>query len=225
MFGAVHTLPEQSFMFRDSYRPLCTVLYREEMRLTADADPARWAPVTDTSGRNGRRLRKAATRAMLAQVVADGTASPRATRLSAWLISRTAPTLIRRADGRVLVWIWKDNPEALTVLASTQPITPQARAARAMLPMEYDDTEEFRSPYLGVGEKLVLPHPPQPHTPPGVSYRWETFTHFVTLQAVYPDPERFGIAMDALDDLARTLRTLDDVPLGDDATVLRIDPA
>ena len=33
------------------------------------------------------------------------------------------------------------------------------RIARASMPMDYDDTESFRSRGLGVGEKLVVPMP------------------------------------------------------------------
>ena len=67
--------------------------------------------------------------------------------------------LLRRADGRVLVWVWKDDPELVVALAQVQQATPQLRTARAMMPMEYDDTEDFRSPFLGLGEKLAAPLP------------------------------------------------------------------
>ncbi len=75
----------------------------------------------------------------------------------AWILSQAAPLLMRRAAGRVLVWVWKSDPELLVVMAQLQEATPQLRTARAMMPMEYDDTESFRNPHLGVGEKLAMP--------------------------------------------------------------------
>ena len=99
---------------------------------------------------------------------------------------------MRQAAGRVLVWVWKADAELVVVMAQVQEATPQLRTARAMMPMEYDDTESFRSPYLGVGEKLAMPLPPDPRTPPFATYTWDTGTHFVTVTAVCSDRERFG---------------------------------
>ena len=75
----------------------------------------------------------------------------------AWAMSQATPFLMRKAAGRVLVWVWKADPELLVVMAQVQEATAQLRAARAKMPMEYDDTETFRGTYLGVGEKLAMP--------------------------------------------------------------------
>ena len=104
----------------------------------------------------------------------------------AWGMSQAAPFLMRRAAGRVLVWVWKADPELVVVMAQVQEATPQLRAARAMMPMEYDDSEEFRNPYLGVGEKLAMPLPRDLRTPPFATYTWDTGTHFVSVTAVCP---------------------------------------
>ncbi len=132
---------------------------------------------------------------------------------------------MRRAGGRVLVWVWKSDPELLVVMAQLQEATSQLRAARAMMPMEYDDTESFRNPHLGVGEKLAMPLPTDPKTPPFATYTWDTGSHFVTVTAVCADRERFGTVIGAVDDIARTLRVVDDLRVGEAPTVLRIDPA
>ena len=143
---------------------------------------------------------------------------------AAWMMSQAAPLLMRKADGRVLVWVWKDDPSLLVAMAQIQELTPQLRTARAMMPMEYDDTETFRNPHLGVGEKLAMPLPPEPRTPPFATYTWDTGTHLVTLTAVCGDRERFGTVIGAVDDVARTLRVVDDVALGESPEVLRIEP-
>ncbi|BDV32187.1 hypothetical protein [Microbacterium terricola] len=192
-------------------------------RLHADADPTLWVPVTGSLGWRGRRHRKAAIRMLLAQ--AGGGSGGRAGGVTAWAMSQAAPLLMRRADGRVLVWVWKDAPDLLVVMANVQELTPQLRTARAMMPMEYDDTETFRSPYLGIGEKLAMPLPPGPATPPFATYTWDTGTHLVSVTAVCADRERFGTVIGAVDDLARTLRFADDLAIGESAEVLRIDPA
>ena len=149
---------------------------------------------------------------------------------AAWAMSQAAPALLRKADGRVLVWVWKGDPERVVALAQVQQATPQLRTARAMMPMEYDDTEDFRSAYLGAGEKLAVPFPQRtradaPPPPPTVTYTWDTGTAFVTLTAIGGDRESFGTADAALDDLARSLRLVDDVPLAGGGDVLRLDPA
>lgn len=145
--------------------------------------------------------------------------------VAAWAMSQAAPFLMRRADGRVLLWTWKDDPGLVVAMATAQELTPQLRAARASLPMEYDDTEDFRSPALGPGERLVVPVPPGPRSPSFATYTWDAGTHLVTLTAVSGDRERFGTVIGALDDLARSIRIADDLTLGESPGVLRIDPS
>lgn len=194
--------------------------------LQADAPADRWVPVTGSLGFRGRRHRKAAIRMLLSQANrATGATERPGGGMFAWVVSQAAPLLMRRAAGRVLVWVWKTEPDLLVVMAQLQEITPQLRAARAMMPMEYDDTESFRSPYLGVGEKLAMPLPSDPRTPPFATYTWDTGAHFVTVTAVCGDRERFGTVIAAVDDLARTVRVVDEMRVGESATVLRLDPA
>ncbi|MFV4912376.1 hypothetical protein PFZ49_02135 [Microbacterium lacticum] len=201
------------------------------MRLQADADPAIWVPVTGSFGLRGRRHRKRAIGMLLTQAsAAMGAAGRPGGGFAAWAMSQAAPALLRKADGRVLVWVWKGDPERVVALAQVQQATPQLRTARAMMPMEYDDTEDFRSAYLGAGEKIAVPFPQRtradaPPPPPTVTYTWDTGTAFVTLTAIGGDRESFGTADAALDDLARSLRLVDDVPLAGGGDVLRLDPA
>lgn len=201
------------------------------MRLQADADPAIWVPVTGSFGLRGRRHRKRAIGMLLTQAsAAMGAAARPGGGFAAWAMSQAAPALLRKADGRVLVWVWKGDPERVVALAQVQQATPRLRTARAMMPMEYDDTEDFRSAYLGAGEKLAVPFPQRtradaPPPPPTVTYTWDTGTAFVTLTAIGGDRESFGTADAALDDLARSLRLVDDVPLAGGGDVLRLDPA
>lgn len=194
-------------------------------RLQADADPNLWVPVTESLGFKGRRHRKAAIRMLLSQAnTAMGTTERPGSGVAAWAMSQAAPLLMRKAAGRVLVWVWKADAELVVVMAQIQEATPQLRTARAMMPMEYDDTSDFRSAYLGTGEKLEMPLPADPRTPPFATYTWDTGTHLVTVTAVCPDRERFGTVIGSVDDLARTLRVVDDLELGESATVLRIEP-
>lgn len=196
------------------------------MRLAADADPERWIPVTGSLGFRGRRHRKAAIGMLLGQFSGAVGATPRpGSAFGAWALSQAAPFLMRKADGRVLVWTWKAEPELIVAMASAQELTPQLRTARAMMPMEYDDTEEFRNPYLGAGEKLVVPLPAEQGAPPFATYTWDTGTHLITLQAVCADRERFGTVIAAVDEIARTLRTVDDLSVGESGPVLRLPPA
>ncbi|MFB8146373.1 hypothetical protein ACFC1W_06485 [Microbacterium sp. NPDC056003] len=193
-------------------------------RLQADADPTLWVPVTESLGFRGRRHRKAAIRMLLSQAnTAVGAARP-GSGVAAWAMSQAAPFLMRRAAGRVLVWVWKADPELVVTMAQVQEATPQLRTARAMMPMEYDDTESFRSSHLGVGEKLEMPLPSDPRTPPFATYTWDTGTHFVTVTAVCSDRERFGTVIGSVDDLARTVRVVDDLAVGEAPGVLRIEP-
>lgn len=195
-------------------------------RLQADADPERWVPVTGSLGFRGRRHRKAAIRMLLTQANrAAGAAERPGSRFAAWAMSQATPLLMRRADGRVLVWVWKSDPDLLVAMAQVQEATPQLRTARAMMPMEYDDTEEFRNPSLGTGEKLAMDLPADPRTPPFATYTWDTGTHFVTLTAVCSDRERVRTVLPAVDEIARTLRVVDDLSVGEAPSVLRIDPS
>ncbi|GAA5195919.1 hypothetical protein [Microbacterium jejuense] len=194
-------------------------------RLQADADPNLWVPVTESLGFRGRRHRKAAIRMLLTQAGGAAGAEPRpGSGVAAWAMSQAAPFLMRRAAGRVLVWVFKSDPELVVVMAQVQQANNDLRAARAMMPMEYDDTESFRNPYLGVGEKLEMALPADQRTPPFATYTWDTGTHFVTVTAVCSDRERFGTVIGGVDDIARTLRVVDDVTIGEAPEVLRIDP-
>jgi hypothetical protein len=196
-------------------------------RLQADADPDRWVPVTGSLFFRGRRHRKAAIRMLLTQAgrAVGGGEGRGGGGVLAWALSQAAPLLLRRADGRVRVWVWKDDPELVVAMAQVQQATPQLRTARAMMPMEYDDTEDFRNPYLGIGEKLVMDLPPDPRTPPFATYTWDTGAQFVTLTAVCSDRARVATVIGAVDEIARTLRLVDDVALGESPGVLRLPPS
>ena len=194
--------------------------------LHADADATLWVPVTGSLGLKGRRHRMTAIRMLLTQANRSmGSTERPGSGFLAWGMSQAAPFLMRRAAGRVLVWVWKADPELAVVMAQVQEATSQLRAARAMMPMEYDDSEEFRNPYLGVGEKLAMPLPRDPRTPPFATYTWDTGTHFVTVTAICPERERFGTIIGSVDDVARTIRIADDLTIGESPAVLRIDPA
>lgn len=196
------------------------------LRLQADAPAETWVPVTGSLGLKGRRHRKKAIGMLLSGANAATGAEPRAgSGIAAWAASQAVPLLIRRADGRILAWMWKADPELVVALAQVQEATPQLRTARAMMPMEYDDTEDFRNPHLGAGERLVVSLPQNPAAPPFATYTWDLGTHLVTLQAIGGDRERFGTAMDALDALARTLRAVEDLPVGESTDVFRLPPA
>jgi hypothetical protein len=195
------------------------------MRLTADADPAVWIPVTDSLGWRGRRHRKAAIRMLLGQAnSALGATERPGSRFGAWAMSQAAPFMMRQADGRVLVWTWKAEPELIVAMATAQLLTPDVRIARASMPMDYDDTVSFPT-RLGVGEKLVVPVPESPSAPPFATYTWDTGTHLVTVTAVCSDRERFGTVIGALDELARSIRIADDLTGGESPDVLRLPPA
>jgi len=196
------------------------------MRLQADADEAQWVAVTESLGLRGRRHRKKALRMLMAQgSLATGTEQRTGSGFAAWLVSQATPLLMRRAAGRVLAWMWRADPELVVVLAQVQEATPQLRTARAMMPMEYDDTEDFRNPHLGTGERLLMDLPSNPKAPPFATYTWDIGTHLVTLTAVFGDRERVKTAVPAVDALARTLRAVDDLPIGESPDILRIDPA
>lgn len=194
-------------------------------RLVAEADPTMWVPVTESFGFKGRRHRKAALRMLMAQANAAMGIEPRGSgRFVAWAMSQAAPALMRRAGGRVLVWVHKKDPELVVAMATIQDATPQARTARATRPMEYDDTEIFGHPTLGRGEKLVMDQPGQ-QQPPFVTYTWDLGTSFVELTAVSGDRERFRTTFSDLDALAREIRVVEDLSVGESAGTLRINPA
>ena len=195
------------------------------MRLSADADPALWIPVTESLGWRGRRHRKAAIRMLLGQAnSALGRTERPGSKFGAWAMSQAAPFMMKQADGRVLVWTWKAEPELIVAMATAQLLTPDVRIARASMPMDYDDTVAFPT-RLGAGEKLVVPMPESPASPPFATYTWDTGTHLVTLTAVCSDRERFGVLSGALDDLARSIRIADDLSGGESPEVLRLPPA
>ena len=77
---------------------------------------------------------------------------------------------------------------------------------------------------IGIGEKLEMSLPADPRTPPFATYTWDTGTHFVTITAVCSDRGRFGTVIGSVDDLARTLRLVDDLEVGESPGVLRLDP-
>jgi hypothetical protein len=190
-------------------------------RLLADADAARWVPVTGRGLRGGRH-RKAAIRMLLGSAgIARGAPG---SGLLAWIANRATRAMMRHSDGRMLVWVWKEDPELVVAMAQVQELTSQLRTARAMMPIEYDDTEDFRSPFLGTGEKLVMDVPQGERPLLTATYTWDTGTQLVTLQAASPDRERFGIVVPAVDELARTLRLSDDLEVGE-SNVLRLPPA
>ncbi|MFF2389544.1 hypothetical protein [Agromyces sp. NPDC058104] len=194
-------------------------------RLHAEPDRTKWVPVTDSLGFRGRRARKQAIGMLLSQAKGpNAEPAKRGGGFSVWAMSQAVPFLMRKAAGRVLVWVWKAEPDLLVVMAQVQAATPDLRIARASMPIEYDDTEEFRGTYLGMGEKLVMPLPPAGR-PPFATYTWDLGTHLVTVTAVCSDRERFGTVIGAVDDLARGIRIVDDLTVGESAPVLRIDPA
>ena len=194
-------------------------------RLQADADKTLWVAVTDSLGFGGRRHRKAAIRMLLSQASrAMGAAERPGGGFMAWAMSQATPFLMSRAAGRVLVWVWKADPELLVVMAQVQEATPQLRAAASK---HADGVRRHRG---------VPRHPPRcrreardpaagrsAHAPVRdvhVGHR----PHFVVVTAVCSDRERFGTVIGAVDELARTLRISDDVALGESPNVLRIEP-
>ncbi len=143
---------------------------------------------------------------------------------TAWAMSQAAPALMRKANGRVLVWVWKDDPELVVAVAVIQEASPAMRTARASRPMEYDDTENFPHPTLGVGERLIMDEPGSDR-PPFVGYTFDLGTHLVELTAMSGDTTRFRTVLPDLDALARELRVIDDLSLGEVPGTLRLPPA
>lgn len=189
-------------------------------RLLAEVDTTRWVAVTDSLGFRGRRHRKRAIRMVMSQVTGAVDGPPRSGgKFAAWAVSQAVPMLMKKAAGRVLVWVWKDDPELLLVVASVQRATPQARVARAMRPIEHDDTEEFRHPTFGAGERLVLRD-----RSTTVQYSFDLQTQFIEVQALCGDDTRFGTVLEDLDALVREIRLVEDLPLGE-ANILQLPPA
>lgn len=193
-------------------------------RLTATADERLWVPVTGSLGLRGRRHRKAAIRMLLDSSRRQLGLETPSGRVAPWVMSQFVPVLMRRMEGRMLAWVWRDDPELLIATAQLQEMTPHVRAARAMMPMEYDDTETFHNPNLGSGERLVIDLPREENAPPTATYTWDTGSHLVTLTAMSPDRARFGTLLASIDDLARSLRLDDELTIGE-SNVLRLDPA
>lgn len=189
------------------------------MRLTADADPRLWVSLNDASGFRERRQRRLAIRATLSHGMGTQKA---AGKVGLWLVGQVAPLALRHAGDRMLLWAWRDDPELLVAGAVMQELTPQLRVARASMPMEYDDTESFRSPHLGMGEKLVIDLPADAGQPPSAIYFWETSTHLIELNALCFDRARFGLTFAALDELARSIR-IDEAMQAGESNTLRID--
>ncbi|WP_221584930.1 hypothetical protein [Microbacterium sp. G2-8] len=189
--------------------------------LQADADPNRWVPIRGGGFGSGRH-RKAAIRMLLS--TAGVTHGQPGSGVMSFIANRVIKAGLKNANGRFLAWSWKDDPEAFAALAQVQELTPQVRAARAMMPIEYDDTENFSNPHLGMGEKLVMDEPTQTGKPPFATYTWDTGSQLVTLHAVSPDKGRFLTFIPALDELARTLRWVEDLEVGE-SNVLRLPPA
>lgn len=190
--------------------------------LQADARPEHWVALKGR-GFGGGRHRKAAIRMLLSTAgIAQGQPG---SGLMNFIANRVIKAGLRGADGRFLAWSWKEDPSALAVLAQAQTLTPQMRAARASMPIEYDDTVSFSNPHLGVGEKLVMDMPPGgSDKPPFATYTWDTGDRLISLHAVSGDRERFLTFVPHLDELARTLRWVDDLEVGE-SNVLRLPPA
>ncbi|GGO63320.1 hypothetical protein GCM10010910_15600 [Microbacterium nanhaiense] len=188
--------------------------------LQADPDPTRWVAIRG-SGIAGSRHRKAAIKLLMSTV--GITAGQPGSGLLNFIATRTIKAGLRNANGRFLAWSWKEDPSALAALAQVQEMSPHLRAARASMPMEFDDTENFANPHLGVGEKLVMESSAHARMP-FVSYTWDLSTHLITLHAVCADRERFLLFVDALDELARTLRWVEDLRV-DENNVMRLPEA
>lgn len=193
-------------------------------RLFADADLTRWVPVTESFGPRGRRHRKRAAQMLMSHVTGAMGAQRRPRGFAAWAVSQAAPLLMRRAAGRVLVWVWKQDPELLVAMAALERATPQSRTARAMRPIEYDDTESFPHPTFGVGERLIMDAPGSA-TPPFVTYSFDLGDHFVEVTGVSGDDTRLRTVLADLDALVRTIRLDEETTIGESPAVLRLDPS
>src|SRR5690606_37236957 len=110
---------------------------QEQLRMTshlqADADPSRWVAVRG-SGIAGSRYRKAAINVLLQSTLGIVPGQP-GLGLFSFIMRRGIKADVRGADGRFLVWSWKDDPSLLAVEARVTDMTPQFRAARASMPI------------------------------------------------------------------------------------------
>lgn len=176
------------------------------MKLTADADERTWLDLATARGGAARRQRKKAVAALVELTRAQMGLDAMGGRFGGWLASRVARGMLERADGRMLVWSWRDDPELALVIVHAVEATAQVRTARASSPIEYDDTEDFPNPFLGVGEKLVFDHHDRRSETATATYTWDTGTHLIVLSAICFAPSRFGVLLEPLDDLARTVR-------------------
>lgn len=183
------------------------------MRLHVYEDQPSWMAVTSSLGPRGSKLRKLAVSAWMRQL---GDAAPRG-RLATWVASQSLAAILRKQDGGVLIWAWKDDPELLFVVASLQRATPELRVARAMMPMSEDDTEDFPHPTLGMGERLIVDKSGDGQIA-RVSYTFDLTTHLVQVAATSGDPLRMRTALTELDALVRDLRVTQDLPVGETPT-------
>ena len=104
-------------------------------------------------------------------------------------MSQATPFLMRKAARRVLVWVWKADPELLVVMAQVQEATAQLRAARASMPMEYDDTETVPRHVPRRRREARDAAPAGPSAPlPFATYTGTPARHFVTVTAVVQRP-------------------------------------
>lgn len=131
---------------------------------------------------------------------------------AAWTLSQAAPLMMRRLEGKVLAYLWRDDPELVVTLATVIDATHDMRIAQAM---SDEEGETFRSPFLGTGEKFVRTGVSSPEQTATITYMWDTGTQFVSLSAIAGDPLRIGTITGALDELARTLRLVDDLAVGE----------
>src|ERR671912_1838448 len=106
-------------------------------RLHAEHDRSLWVPVTDSLGFRGRRHRKAAIGMLLSQARGSAAApSGPGGGFTAWAMSQAVPFLMRKASGRVLVWVWKAEPELLGGVAQGEEGTPPFGVAPGAVPDE-----------------------------------------------------------------------------------------
>lgn len=174
------------------------------MRLVAEPDAHLWSSMVAARGREARRLQKAAVRTLMART-GMGATSGRG-RLGEWAAGRLALALLQRGDGSMLAWAWREDPGLLIAVAHAQEATAQVRVARAMAPIDFDDTEEFSSPFLGEGERLRVDEPASGGSLATATYTWDTGSHLIVLSAMCTVPHRFGALEADVDDLARSLR-------------------
>ncbi len=96
---------------------------------------------------------------LLGQVNAAVGATERpGSRFGAWAMSQAAPMLMKRADGRVLVWTWKAEPELVVAMATAQVLTPDVRIAERRCRKKGTTTTRVPFPTLfSFAPTLLLP--------------------------------------------------------------------